>query len=63
MWLCGGILRIEAPQYLYRTFRLMSGFMNVLCSDGNQVAEIHTGQANGWSTVAMASNIRLTIFY
>ena len=56
-------MRIEAPQYLYRTFRLMSGFMNVLCSDGNQVAEIHTGQANGWSTVDMASNIRLTIFY
>ena len=45
----------------------MSGFMTVLCGDGNQVAEIHTGLTNGWSMIDMAGNpdrnIRPTIFY
>ena len=47
--------------------RLISGFMTVLCGDGNQVAEIHTGLTNGWSMADMAGNpdrnIRPTIFY
>ena len=34
----------------------MNGFMNVLCGDGNQIAQIHTGLTNGWSMVDMASN-------
>ena len=48
-------MRVEA-QYLYTTLRLMNGFMNVLCGDGNQIAQIHTGLTNGWSMVDMASN-------
>ena len=47
--------RVEA-QYLYTTLRLMNGFMNVLCGDGNQIAQIYTGLANSWSMVDMASN-------
>ena len=47
--------RVEA-QYLYTTLRLMNGFMNVLCGDGNQVAQIHTGLPTGWSMVDMAGN-------
>jgi len=39
-------LRVEA-QYLYRPLRLMSGFMTVLCGDGDQIAEIHTRLTNG----------------
>ena len=60
-------LRVAA-QYLYRTLRLMNGFMTVWCGDGNQTAEIHTGPANCWSTVDLDSasnpdrNIRPVFF-
>ena len=48
-------MRVEA-QYLYTTLRLMNGFVNVLCGDGNQIAQIHTGLPIGWSMVDMAGN-------
>ena len=48
-------MRVEA-QYLYTTLRLMNGFINVLCGDGNQIAQINTGLPKGWSMVDMAGN-------